>query len=352
MKKLDLYIGKTVILGILISSSGLIGLLSVLTFLEELGDLSEKYDALSALKYIVYSIPRIFYETLPYATLLGCLSGLGLLANSSQLVVMRSFGMSTWEITWSAAKPALVIVLLGLFLGETALPKFEKNARVIKESGLEEDITPSSGFWFKEDKTYIRLGKVFSDGRLRDINLIEEKNGKVVKTVWAEKATYDYLQAKWSLFNVKTTKIGYQTEGEIQESIDWETGITPSQLNTEILVDPSRMSIRELQQKISFLRKEGLEFGQFELGLWTKIFQPLASLALVLVGVSFVFGPLRQTNIGTRLVAGITFSICFKFLQDFFGPASLVFNFSPLIAAGLPILVSVILGWHLLRKAG
>ena len=152
--------------------------------------------------------------------------------------------------------------------------------------------------------------------------------------------------------NVKTTKIGYQTEGEIRESIDWETSITPSQLNTEILVDPSRMSIRELQEKISFLQKEGLEFGQFELGLWTKIFQPLASLALVLVGVSFIFGPLRQTNIGTRLVAGITFSICFKFLQDFFGPASLVFNFSPLIAAGFPILVSLMLGWHLLRKAG
>ena len=50
MKKLDLYIGKTVILGILISSSGLIGLLSVLTFLEELGDLNEIYHALSALK--------------------------------------------------------------------------------------------------------------------------------------------------------------------------------------------------------------------------------------------------------------------------------------------------------------
>ena len=90
MKKLDLYIGKTVIFGILVSSSGLVGLLSVLTFLEELNDLNEGYDALSALKYITYSMPRIFYETLPYATLLGCLSGLGLLANSSQLIVMRS----------------------------------------------------------------------------------------------------------------------------------------------------------------------------------------------------------------------------------------------------------------------
>ena len=352
MKKLDLYIGKTVIFGILVSSSGLVGLLSVLTFLEELGDLNENYDALSALKYVAYSMPRIFYETLPYATLLGCLSGLGLLANSSQLTVMRSFGMSTLEITWSAAKPALAIVLLGVFLGESALPKFEKSARIIKESGAEEDITSESGFWFKENQTYIRLGKVFSNGRLKDINLIEEKNGKVVKTVWAEKATYDYLRAKWFLFNVKTTKIGYQTETRTEESIDWETSVTPGQLNTEILVDPSRMSIRELQKKISLLKKEGLEFGQFEVGLWTKIFHPLASLSLVFVGVSFIFGPLRQTNIGARLVAGITFSICFKFLQDFFGPASLVFNFSPVIAAGLPILVSVILGWHLLRKAG
>ncbi|MDC2964299.1 LPS export ABC transporter permease LptG [Gammaproteobacteria bacterium] len=352
MKTLDLYIGGTVSFSILISSTGLVGLLSVLTFLEELSDLNERYNALLATKYIAYSMPRIFYDTLPYAILLGCLSGLGMLANSSQLIVMRSFGMSTWEITWCAAKPALAIVFFGLLLGETALPELEKKARVIKESGAQEGITSSNGFWFKEDDTYVRLGKVFSDGRLKDINLILEKNGKVVETVWAEKATYDYRRDKWSLFNVKTTKIGYQTEATTQKSVDWETAVTPSQLNTEILVDPSRMSIRELQQKISFLKDEGLEFGKFEVGFWTKIFQPLASLALVLVGVSFVFGPLRQTNIGTRLVAGITFSICFKFFQDFFGPASLVFNFSPLIAAALPILFSAALGWHLLRKAG
>ena len=98
---------------------------------------------------------------------------------------------------------------------------------------------------------------MFSDGRLKDINLILEKNGKVVETVWAEKATYDYRRDKWSLFNVKTTKIGYQTEATTQKSLDWETAVTPSQLNTEILVDPSRMSIRELQQKISFLKDEG-----------------------------------------------------------------------------------------------
>ena len=352
MTKLDLYTGKTVFVTTLLASSGLVALLTVFTFLDQLGDIENEYTLLTAAKYVGYSIPRIFYETLPYATLLGCLSGLGILASSSELIVMRSAGVSPWEITSSAAKPAIVIVILGLIIGEILLPQFERNARIIKENAIEDDITPSYGFWHKENDTYVHLGRVTSSGVLKNISLFVEKNGELVRTIWAERATFDNSQTEWTMRNVKVTHIGERTLVEFQESMEWDIGLTPSRLNTEILVDPDRMSIIELLDKITYMKEQELNSARFEIGLWTKIFQPLASLALVLVGVSFIFGPLRETNMGTRLVSGIVFGIVFKFLQDMFAPASIVFGFYPIIGAITPVLGCILLGWYLLKKAG
>ena len=170
MNKLDRYIGSNVAMMISLASAGLISLFLVFTFLDQVGDIEGNYTLVTVLHFVGLSIPRMFYETLPYAVLIGCLSGLGLLASNSELIVMRAAGVSTWRIARATLNPALVFVAIGLLVGETVLPDVERAARVVRENAMEDDITPQGGFWYREGDIYTHTTTVSHTGELRDIN--------------------------------------------------------------------------------------------------------------------------------------------------------------------------------------
>jgi lipopolysaccharide export system permease protein len=349
----------TVGLMMVLSAFGIVGILSIFTFLEQIEDLKNNYDIYAILMYCIYSMPRMFYESIPYSALIGCLSGLGLLASSSELVVMRAAGVSTWSISMSALKPTLALVIFGLFIGEYFLPDVERIARNdrIKALSDENQITPKFGLWYREGNVYMHFDEV-SQGVLVGVShyYFDDEN-RMTSTLFASRAVFHDVREDekyWLMEDVIVTDIilgQERTEAHRLTSLRWDTGIEPELLRTEILVQPERMSIGELNAKIQYLRTQGLSTRKFELGYWQKILQPVATIALVFVAISFIFGPLRESTMGVRIVSGLVIGIVFKFAQDLLSPASLVFGFHPLIAIGLPILVCLVCGYFLLRRA-
>ena len=91
----------------------------------------------------------------------------------------------------------------------------------------------------------------------------------------------------------------------------------------------------------SYLEHQGLSSRAYFLEFWKKALAPITTLSMVLVACSFVFGPLRSVTMGLRIIFGILAGLGFRYLQDFSGYASLVYHFSPLLAAGLPIALSL-----------
>ena len=80
--------------------------------------------------------------------------------------------------------------------------------------------------------------------------------------------------------------------------------------------------------------------------------QPLVTAALVLMAISFIFGPLRSVTLGQRVFTGVLVGFVFKIGQDLLGPSSLVFGFPPLLAVLIPSAICAIAGLLLLRRAG
>jgi len=354
MSKLDVYIARTVTSTILLASFGLMSLFVIFTFLDQMDDLRDSYTLVNIVQYVSYSAPRIFYETLPFAALIGCLAGLGLLANNSELIVMRSAGISTWKIFWSATKPALVLILLGILIGETLLPEFERTARVFKENSKRNEITPQGGFWYRERDIYMHFNSISHAGTLKDIHqYFVDENKNLYQTRWARSAAHvDQDDGYWLMKDIEVTHLDDRIKHtEHLEEIIWRTDLTPAILSTEILVEPDKMSMLELWRKIGYLTSQGLNTGRYELGLWAKLLQPLATLSLVFVAVAFIFGPLRETTMGMRIVTGLVIGGLFKFVQDLLSPASLVFGFPPLAATLVPIVICLGLGYHLIRRA-
>lgn len=352
MNQLDWYISRTLATFTLAASMGLVGFFVIFTFLEQLEDIRNNYTMATIAAYVAYSVPRMFYETLPFAVLIGSLAGLGLLANNSELVVMRTAGVSTWRIAAATLKPALVFVIAGMLIGETMLPRFESTARLLRENALEGTINTAAGYWYRQDDEYMHFETV-DDGNLGGVSryyIAEDLS--LQQSLWAQSGTYVRGEdGYWLLKNVVISALDEEqiTERRV-DNLRWDINLTPEILNTDILVEPSKMSMVELNRKIEHLSAQELNTGKFELGFWSKIFQPLATLALVFVAISFIFGPLREATMGMRVVSGLITGIVFKFVQDLLSPASLVFGFPPVIASLLPILLCIVLGVVLLRR--
>lgn len=359
MRRLDYYLGSTVGLTILMASAGLVGILGIFTFLEQVEDIRNNYRVAGVLLFVVQSLPRIFYETVPYAALIGCLAGLGSLANNSELLIMRAAGMSTWSIAISVMKPALLFVVIALLIGEYILPDVERAARANRERAMSEEnaFVAGRGVWYREGNVFMRFDLIQGNVIEGVTHYYYDEDMMLTRALFAARAVHHPVtdtNQYWLMEGVKLTDFVGSREVSISSlpSLRWDTGLKPDLLGAEQLVQPDKMSIGELSQKINYMQAQGLSSSKFELGYWRKVLQPLATLALVFVAISFIFGPLREVTMGMRVVTGLVIGIIFKFVQDLLAPASIVFGFNPMIAILIPIVLCLVVGYVLLRRAG
>ena len=136
-KIIDLYIARTLLSTVAVTLSVLIGLSALIKFVEQLRRVGQgDYDMTLAALYDLLSLPREIELFLPMATLLGGLIGMGLLAQSSELVVMQASGLSRAKITMSAMKSIVVVIIAIMALGEFVTPKSEAKAKQIRTQAL------------------------------------------------------------------------------------------------------------------------------------------------------------------------------------------------------------------------
>jgi lipopolysaccharide export system permease protein len=123
----------------------------------------------------------------------------------------------------------------------------------------------------------------------------------------------------------------------------WDVALSPQLLNTVVMA-PESLSISGLWGYIHYLADQGLNNGRYWLAFWVKVLQPLVTAALVLMAISFIFGPLRSVTLGQRVFTGVLVGFTFRIAQDLLGPSSLVFGFSPLFAVLVPAGICALAG--------
>ena len=175
MRRLDRHVGKTVFAAIALVLVVIVGLDAIAAFIDEADDISPSYTFLEAVLYVVLTLPGRFYEFIPFAALIGCLIGLGQLATSSELVVMRAAGVSIGRLVWVAMKPALVVALLGFVLGEYLAPKSEQLAqsRRAMAQNPDESFGGRHGIWNREGNAFLHFNALQSGGIVYGITLLQ-----------------------------------------------------------------------------------------------------------------------------------------------------------------------------------
>lgn len=353
MMRLDMYIGRHILGAILAVLLIVVGLDLVSALLDQLEDVDDYYSFTDVLQFLGLTVPRRLYEYIPLSSLVGCLIGLGVLASHSELTVMRAAGFSTARILLAVFKPVMLLAALALVLGQYVAPYAEQKAqsfRALAQSGGGA-LSSKYGIWHREGPLFIHINAVEPGGVVHGVTRYRfSEDNQLESSSFARMGWFENEQ--WQLQDVRLTRFtDAGTQAETLPIESWESGLTPELLSV-IVVDPVDLSISGLWSYSQYLQEQGVKADSYLLAFWGKVLQPFAILALVLIGVSFIFGPLRSVTVGQRIIAGVIFGLIFKFAQDLLGPASTVFGFPPFIAASVPILICGLAGVWLLRRAG
>lgn len=352
MHKLKHYIGTTVFNAIALVLLVIVAIEAIGEFVDQLGDARGDYGLVEIFFYVVLSLPQTLYDFIPLAALIGALMGLGVLANSSELVVMRAAGVSIMAIVWSVMRPALVFIAMGLFLGEYVTPTSEQyaNSRRALAQGYGNAMDEQRGVWHREGNQFMYFNVVLPNGKLFGITRYTfDDQGKLLQSSFVESAIYQ--DGYWFEQDADITRFtGFGTESKHYETRRWNTDLSPELLNVLVL-EPEELPLYRLHNYTQYLDKQGLESADYHLAFWHKVLQPLATFSLVMVAISFVLGPLRQVTMGFRVFTGIIIGIIFQTSQDLLGPTSLIFGFSPFYAVIIPIALCFLIGWLLLRRS-
>lgn len=353
MGRLDAYIGRNVFAAILGVLAVLLGLALLFAFIDELGDMEDAYGLAEVGRYVLLTAPSRAYEMLPMAALIGCLVGLGTLASASELTVMRAAGVSLMRIVMAVMKPMLVLLLAGVLVGEYVAPWAENKAQSGRSLALAGGNAQSSqrGLWHRQGDEFIHINSVQPDGELIGVTRYSvDSQMQILSSSFARRAAY--REGQWQLDSVATTYFeGERTRTEQHLQLDWDIQMDPKVLATVVL-EADALSISGLWSYIHYLGEQGLNNDKYWLAFWGKVLQPLITGALVLLAISFIFGPLRSVTLGQRLFTGVLVGFVFRIAQDLLGPASLVYGFSPLLAVLVPGAICALTGWWLLRRAG
>lgn len=353
MRRLDRYIMGNVGGAIFLVMMVVLSLDLVFGYIAELDDVRADYQALEAAMYMLFTLPRRIYDFLPLGAFMGCLVGLGAMASSSELTVIRAAGVSLRRIVWSAMKPALVVVLIGLVIGEYVAPHTERLAQSEKAvaRGGDGNIADATGVWHREGDTFIHLNTVRPDGSLHGVALFRFNDDRwMVSASFARTATFQ--GDHWRLEDVSRTLLSREgTEREVADEERWESGLTPDVLSV-LVVKPENLPLTGLYTYARYLDEQGLTSGQYWLAFWKKVLMPVGTAVMVIVAISFIFGPLRSVTMGFRVFTGLIVGLLFKYMQDLLGPMSLVFGFNPVLAILIPIVINGLIGAWLMRRAG
>jgi lipopolysaccharide export system permease protein len=352
MRLVDRYIGRTVAVNTLVVMLVLLALYFFTTLVDEMGDVGKaKYTTLDAIEYSVLMLPRLAYELFPLGALLGSMLGLGALASSSELTVIRAAGVSVWRIVLSVLKVGVVMMAVMMVLGEAVAPPAEEYARIQRAQALSERISVNTdyGLWARDGNTFVNIRRLLSQGRLSKIYLYQyDGQQRLRRIVFARDGRYRH--GLWQLSRVDETVFGDDRVTVRHEAKrEWRSSLTPEVFNI-VSMPPEKLSIWDLAGYVSYLQSNGLDASAYQVALWNRVMMPFATAGMVLMAIPFVFGSLRTVGVGQRIMVGVLLGIVFYLFNAIFTRFGLVYGLAPFVSAALPT-VAVFAAWAgLMRK--
>ncbi len=349
------YFAREILLTSLLVLAALLALFGFFDLIRELDDLGKNtnYRLNAMLTFVALTLPSHAYVLLPAAGLIGTLFALARMSEQSEITVMRASGLSLRQLALHVGVAGAVVALVTLAFGELIAPYTEEAAKALRLKATSSIVAREfrSGFWVKDDHSFINIQDVTPDTALLNLKIYDfDAAFRLTSIRRADKGTYAGSN-QWTLSNVELTR--FEGDRAILQKLPastWDSVLTPDILSVLKIV-PERMSAMNLRSYIDHLRENHQQSTRYEIAFWSKFFSPLAAVVMMVLAIPFGVQSARSGGVGAKLILGILIGLAFNFAGRLFSHVGLLNDWPALVSAGLPVVIVSAVAAALLVRA-
>jgi lipopolysaccharide export system permease protein len=347
------YFTREILASSLLVLAALLALFGFFDMIRELDDLGHgAYKINAMLAYVGLTLPSHAYVLLPAAGLIGTLFALARMSENSEITVMRASGLSLSQLALHVGFAGLLIAAITLVFGELVAPYTEEAAKGLRLKATRSIVAREfrSGFWVKDDRSFVNIQDVTADTQLLNVRIYEfDPAFRLTAISRADKGIYAGTD-KWDLSNVEVTR--FEGDRAVLEKIPhatWRSVLTPDILSVLKIV-PERMSALNLRAYIEHLRDNRQKATRYEIALWSKLFSPVGAIVMMILAIPFALHSARAGGVGAKIVMGILVGLAFHAGSRMFSHVGLLNDWPALLSAGAPVAIAALAAaWMLVR---
>lgn len=338
--------------------SALVGLalVAIYTFISFVSDIDQtgqgEFGIAQLLYYTMMMIPSGLYVLMPVIALLGTLTGLGALAAQNEITAMRASGMTVVQLGVATLMAGVLLGGFDVVLGDVLAPAGTQAAHNFRSESRDGEPAGLAGrpLWLRDGQAVVHIGTLKSERQIANVE-VYQLGGDLSLQSALHADQGEFVDGHWHLTGIARTRFeDGRTVAEKLPALDIGGHLSPDVLRLFVL-EADSLTTPGLMRLIGYLERNGLEASSYRLSLWRKLVAPLTVVAMMLFAVPFVVGSQRGGGAGQRLLVGILVGLVFYVVNEVTASMGQIYDWPPLLAAGLPTMVLTALAVLRLRRA-
>jgi len=236
-----------------------------------------------------------------------------------------------------------VFAILGGVVGEFMAPQMDlyaRQLRAVAKSG-NADIAGSSA-WLRDADAVFNIRPSIDGTDFGGVYVFRLGEPGALTGIGRGDALFSDTGDSWELGNYEESR--FVADGvELAQDFDAERVSKMSDLLAITQVRESSLTGQELWAYVRHLRANGLDADAYEIAFWSRIAMMVGIGVMCVLGLPFVFGSLRTTGAGARMIFGVLIGLGYFLLSRTMADSAAVFDLSPFVVAWIPTLLLVLI---------
>ncbi|MCW6035225.1 LptF/LptG family permease [Spirulina subsalsa FACHB-351] len=322
-----------------------------------------------AIKVLLLKVPEFAAYALPVSLLLTTLMTYSRLSGDSELIALRSVGISTYRLVVPTLIMSVAVTGLTFLFNELVVPAANYQAALTLERALNQEQPKfQENNIFYPEYTQIQdengrsrpiLSRLFYaeqfDGKnMKRLTVLDRTQDGVSQIVTSESASWNFRENKWDFVDGVIYLIS--SDGSFRNILRFDRQMLQLPRTPLDLAQRARgnqeMNIAQARERLEILKVSGdeAELRKLKVRIQQKYAFPFVCIVFALLGAALGNQP-QQTSRATSF--GISVVVVFSYYLLFFvtGAMGLVGIFSPFFAAWLANMFGIVVGGLLLFRS-
>lgn len=310
MRRISRYIGEEFLRYFSMTFLGFLVTFLAIDVLERIDTVLEKGGAFNAfLRYLLYKIPIVSTDILPFSVLVASTISLGILSKTKEILALQTSGAGYHILALPILSVAFVVSLLAVVGKEASSVLRQKTefiwAHEIKGERPSEMSLQAGKLWYKKGSEVYSIDFAQPD-TLQGLRIFKIEDHKLKAFLEAESAKWE--ENRWVLHNVTLWDLANnKVIRQYEEQMPYPLAFKPKDIRRS-LKEPPLMSFEELKRYIKRAREAGHRPYAHAVELHCRLSYGFSCLALAMLGVPIALwtGRRREGGIPQGIAIGLS----------------------------------------------